>query len=115
MPLSSSLAAFILYLFAWGSMSPQLVQQLAYRANKDMEEMNRTNASTLGVPADMMESYSEISMLARLGDSGRYSGNCHRDLMEMLPATALRMPQPTRLPLKNNSPMGYEMHDQHIL
>ena len=81
-PLKSSLASFLVYSFTWGLMSPQLVQKLAVRAAEDITELNRRNAARFGTNPSNLDCYEDLLLLGALGDEGRYSGNCNRDIMK---------------------------------
>ena len=67
--LESGLANFLLEQFAWGYMSPQLVQQIALLAVKDINNV----VSTGGYLKD-------LEQLSRIGGQGGLANNMRRDL-----------------------------------
>ena len=83
------LAEWLKEQWAWGQMAPQTVQHVASLAKKDMLSAGMEN-----VPASLQQ-------LARLGTSGAFPNNCHRDLMAVAPG-ASKLPPPLQAltPLK---------------
>ena len=79
-PKDSALAAHLEVAWAWGSMSPQQVQQIAALAAQDMVKIGCSD-----VPE-------RLSRLAAIGSHGSHSNNCHRDLMALL-APKAKMPK----------------------
>ncbi|CAE7776529.1 unnamed protein product, partial [Symbiodinium necroappetens] len=77
----SCLGRELLELFAWGNMSPQLLQKLADAARKDMvttlEEEHGVSASAAASPSCLQE----LTMLASIGSFGKFSNKCYSDLM----------------------------------
>ena len=69
----SSVATHLLELWAWGHISPSMIQAIMSRMREDLESASR------GV-LDM----SEIDALAGLGSSGRHVCNLNRDLNDKL-------------------------------
>jgi hypothetical protein len=70
----SKLAALLISTWSWGLMSAPMVQQIAHAAVQD------------GADVD------ELKMVSKLGTSGKWHGNCHRDLVTRLtpqPLTAI--------------------------
>ena len=47
--LVSTLAIFIVCLWAWGLVSPQRVQKLCFKMHADVERLNASNAAKVGV------------------------------------------------------------------
>ena len=70
---SSTLAALLLSLFAWGFFSPQRVQEIAARAVQDIENA-ANNPSVI----------EELKILQSLGTKGKYSNKMHGQLMERI-------------------------------
>ena len=83
------LAEWLKEQWAWGQMSPQTVQHVASLAKKDM-----LSAGVENVPASLQQ-------LARLGTSGAFPNNCHRDLMAVVSRVS-KLPPPLQvlMPLK---------------
>lgn len=64
--------------WAWGALSANKVQHLAALAVADQTKLlQRVGASLDYIP-------SSLKALAAIGDSGKYPGNCHRDLLSYL-------------------------------
>ena len=86
----SFLAAFLINLWAWGLVSPQLTQQIFQRALKDLDR-------ALAGEADAEAIRKEYAKLAGMGSHGKYSNNCNRDMKGLLqsfklPLHYFRMP-----------------------
>ena len=85
----SLLAEWLKEQWAWGKMSPQLVQHVAALAKRDMVAANATN-----IPEDLHK-------LSMLGTEGAHANNCHRDLQALV-ANVSKLPEPLQifLPMK---------------
>ena len=85
----SQLATFLKQQWGWGRFSPQQVQHMAELARLDMEA-----AGCSAVP-------SNLSGLAKMGTSGKYANNVHRDLMKLVQHDS-KLPEPlfVSLPFK---------------
>ena len=97
--IGSCLATFLLEQFAWGTFSPQMVQQIAALAMKDFQTANESNGKL-----------HQLEALAKIGTAGKNSNNCHRDIMKAvegatkLPtALAVQLPFAGKLGLQNQS------------
>lgn len=95
----SVLAKFLLELFAWGEMSPQLLQRICSLACEDFERANK-NPQVLA----------DLSMLARIGSNGTHKNKRHADLMAKVePVSHIPKPFKVIIPFKDplgNSPQG---------
>ena len=93
---SLRLATLLLHKRAWGNLSATAIQQLAATAVADGAKC------------------SHLERLAKIGDSGRFPGNCERDLQLNLQsnvfASALKS---IRMPTLN--PMQIIHSEQHVL
>ena len=69
----SLLLWFLTGLWAWGLMSPQMVQKIAERCLADLDYAMQSESHMLSIRKD-------LESLATIGNSGRYSNNCQRDL-----------------------------------
>lgn len=69
--IESSLANFLLKQYAWGAMSPQLVQEIASLAVADTKKV----VGTGGV-------LKKLESLSRLGGAGKLANNMHRDILK---------------------------------
>ena len=87
---SSVLATLLLSLFAWGEMSPQLLQRIAHAAYRDACSLKENTSNLL-----------DLEKMAGIGCEGLYSNKCFGDLMKVLPFR-LNVPaaMTTRLPFK---------------
>ena len=94
-PQISALANFLINMWCWGNLSPQLVQQIAMHAKNDIEYVKRTN-----------KDLSDINILASLGSDGRYPSHVNAELRAKLKKTnisePLRVKLPLLLPIGNN-------------
>ena len=87
---SSHLAILLLSLFAWGEMSPQLLQKIAHAAYKDACRFKEATSSLL-----------DLEKMAGIGCEGMYSNKCYGDLMKVLPFKVhVPAAMPTRLPFR---------------
>ena len=89
---NSFLVAFLVELFVWGLMSPQMVQRIALRALSDLDKALQGPAQAAAVRA-------ELSKLAGIGTKGKCKGNCNRDLFGLLTGSKLILHY-MRMPLK---------------
>ena len=87
---TSVLARHLVSEFAWGSYSPQQVQNLASLTLQDFRKVAR--------PEDLPE---DLVKLAGIDSSGRCPSKCHEDLMKLV-EPRIKLPQPTvaNLPFK---------------
>ena len=69
----SKLYMFLVRLWAWGTISPQLMQKIASRAEEDMEHYKITNGR-------FTEVFEDLSFLSCLGTNGANPGNMNREL-----------------------------------
>ena len=88
----SSLAEFLVRQWAWGLMSPQLVQTIALKARNDLEQARLQDRS-----------FRDLDRLASLGSEGRHPNNCHKQLVATLGPS--QMPPPLRLQLPVKTPV----------
>ena len=79
----SDVAKDIVMQWAWGLTSANKVQQLAANSKSDMEAM----LHEMGASRDFIPS--SLVALAKIGDSGRYEANAHRDLLLYLGEPAM--------------------------
>ena len=93
----SKLAKFLLSKFAWGEISPQLVQEISALAVDDMQRLSDG------------KSMPDLDSLAALGGHGSSPQNCFRDLMRKLePDLALARSYNAKLPFKEIGPTNQE-------
>ncbi|CAJ1456300.1 unnamed protein product, partial [Effrenium voratum] len=90
----SQLAALLLELFAWGAMSPQLIQEIAALAVRDLEA-SIENGQVLG----------DLRVLAGIGTNGAYKNKCHADLMNKVEHLS-QLPEPFRVRVPFALPFG---------
>lgn len=112
----SSLALYLVYMWSWGFLSPQLVQMIAQRAKDDRDELARITRARApeGVVLSIPE-FGDLNALAALGSDGRFPNNCNRDLMATLPRNVISVPTPCTLPLKFANTIGYRLVRQTIM
>ena len=67
----SFLVALLVYLWAWGLMSPQTIQKICMAVVKDLNRMNGPDGESIKT---------EIEKLANLGTGGLYQGNMNAEL-----------------------------------
>ena len=84
----SFLAALLLYLWAWGLMSPQTIQKICHAVMNDLDRMQGPGGQAVRA---------EIAALGKLGTSGEYANNVNRDMKaylgpSKLPLTTVPMP-----------------------
>ena len=102
--LESGLANFLLEQFAWGSMSPQLVQQIAMLAVKDINNV----ISTGGYLKD-------LEQISRIGGQGKLSNNMHRDLQQFQQKSLIPLPFEVSMPFADVGPQKQYMMLPHEL
>lgn len=90
---NSSLAYFLLSMFAWGDFSPQCVQKIAALACADMQAAREGR------------SFPDLEQLASLGTSGAHPNKCYADLMNKLHGNATT-PEPCVATLSFKEPIG---------
>jgi hypothetical protein len=95
----SLLANFLLQKFAWGFMTPQLIQEIASLAIQDF-----CNAKAVDGCLPNLEK------LSKIGSSGKLDNNMHRDLGQFLQNTMVPQGFRAQLPFKNS-----ELQEQTIL
>ena len=100
---TSALANFLIREWAWGKMSPQMVQTISHLALLDLKVASAGNTN------------SELEKLSRIGAHGFYSNNCNRDLNNLLPTSQL--PQAHEFQLTCRTPVfgTFRMHDFSML
>lgn len=87
---TSVLASLLMNLFAWGEMSPQVVQKIAKAAYEDACNM-QANESNL----------EDLKNMGEIGASGRYSNKCFGELLKRVPfQIRVAMPKFTTMPFK---------------
>ena len=74
--LSSSLAEFLTYQFAWGHFSAQLIQEIADLALKDIQAYSKSQGK-----------FPDLEKLASAGSNGKHINNVHRDVMNLVSST----------------------------
>ena len=82
----SFLCALLVYLWAWGFMSPQTIQKLTAAAAADMRRMDGP---------DRVQILHDLDSLAGLGSNGTYHQNMHRELVTYLGDAEVKV---TKLP-----------------
>ena len=112
--LKSTLAVFLVHMWAWGVISPQLVQNVAALCWDDMAVLNSRNARNCGINESEFDTFSDIGKLKSIGSEGAYSGNCHRDLVEILGNNPIPVSE-TSLPTKVLGTLGYTISLHHII
>ena len=86
-PLVSTLASLLVQLWAWGLVSPQLLQHIARAITDDITRMNQLNKTRCGAcNTDFLE-YDDLRRLAKIGDSGWCENNMSRELVSLMPPT----------------------------
>ena len=99
----SALAQFLIKEWAWGKMSPQMVQTISHLALLDLKAASAGNTN------------SELEKLSRIGAHGFYSNNCHRDLKGLLPQSRLPQPHEFKLTCRTHVFGTFRMHDFSML
>ena len=89
---NGALACLLLTLWAWGEMSPQLLQRIAKAAVTDFDSED----------ADSMK---DLRALAEIGTNGTYANKAHSDLMQKVAHTS-RLPAPLKFRLPFKKPLG---------
>jgi len=89
---SSCLISLVVGLWSWGLMSPQLVQQIAHAALRDLDKALESQAG-----ADSLRI--ELDNIASMGTYGRYKNKCNHDLKCKLPDSQLELSY-MRIPLR---------------
>lgn len=90
----SQLAQFLLERFAWGEMSPQLLQRISHLAVQDFLAAEK-NEKVLG----------DLRALASIGTNGTYPNKCHADLMAKAEKISC-LPDPFRISMPFAPPVG---------
>lgn len=85
-------------LWAWGQISPQLVQHMMALFKDDLQSYS----SPEGMSMDF------VDMLVRLGQSGTHTGNVHRDLVRNLPGSHMPHLHYFMIPLKHKITESYD-------
>ena len=83
----SYLAAFLLEQWAWGLMSPQLIQTIAAKARLDFNSWMEDGKDLIAT---------DLERISTLGSSGAYPQNCSRDLLNRLGIAENTMPEPVK-------------------
>ena len=99
----SQLARFLVSMFAWGHMSPQMVQKIALYAKRDFDEALLEGAV---LP--------DLDKLAELGTRGRWENNISTQLLTSI-GTRLPKLHESSLPLSASVPCTFLMRSQGIL
>ena len=94
----SELAKLLLELWAWGHLSPQAVQKIAYAASTDIALF--LDESDHGDGRMQQAKLEQVEKLARLGSSGRHSNNMHSELVRSLGGYKWARPSFVQLPLR---------------
>ena len=105
----SHLACCLIWLWAWGEISPQRIQFIADRCCKDIDELNLKHKIRYGLENENLAGIDELKNLAQIGTHGRNPNNCSRDLLKLLPTIALNAISWCMLPKKANTPAGFTM------
>ena len=79
---SSFLSAVLIEMWAFGFMSPQVLQRIAEASLRDVEAAKAS-------PTRMKAVIKDLKALADIGDGGAYQGNCNRDLLRQLAPSRL--------------------------
>ena len=90
----SQLAQFLLERFAWGEMSPQLLQRISHLALQDFLAAEK-NEKVL----------SDLRAVASIGTNGTYPNKCHPDLMAKAEKVS-KLPDPFRMSMPFAPPVG---------
>jgi hypothetical protein len=97
--IASRLATFLVTQFAWGTFSPQMVQEIAALAMQDFHEAKESNGKLY-----------QLETLAKIGTAGKNSNHCHRDIMKAVEGTTklpaaldVRLPFAGKLGLQKQS------------
>ena len=90
----SHLAQFLLELYAWGEMSPQMVQRVAKLVLHDIH-----------ASADNPRVLNDLEVLAGIGTGGTHKNKCHADLMAKVEKMSL-LPSPFRVMMPFKQPLG---------
>ena len=78
---TSCLASLMVYFWAWGLMSPQLVQKICAAVLRDLDRLDGPNGVAIKA---------EIVRLAKLGGHGQFEQNSNRDMTTFLGAPAIK-------------------------
>ena len=89
----SELAKHLLKDWSWGHLSACKVQQIALQSYRDQEAL----LERVGLSKD--HASKSLMRLARLGSWGKFSGNCHHDLITFLGEPSLPKPLEHKMPL----------------
>jgi hypothetical protein len=76
---ASHLVSLLTYFWAWGHMSPQILQQICAAVDKDLGIMS--GGDLAGMARALQD---EVSSAADLGSHGRYPSNCNRGLRQFM-------------------------------
>ena len=128
--MKSHLGEELCYQFAWGTYTPQRVQQLAHLSCQDIDlcitSKDPSSATVLGGtvlgghssgtvlgatskdPSRVAskDPYIELRQLSAIGACGKHSQNCHRDLMKILEEKSM-MPMPHKLAVKMSPSLAF--------
>jgi hypothetical protein len=85
---SSALATFLINMWCWGWLSPQVVQQIAMHAQTDIQRVRAEK-----------KDLSDLKILAGLGTEGRYPNNINSELRTKLKKIQISEPLRVKLPL----------------
>ena len=88
--IESALANFLLKEYAWGAMSPQLVQKIADFAMTDLKHALATGGFL-----------KDLDTLSKLGGAGKQSNNMHRDIMQFQSCSNLPSGLEVQMPFKD--------------
>ena len=91
----SALASLLLFMFAWGDISPQLAQKIADAAYSDAEEL-AAGRSTL----------QDLKKVADIGTKGAHPNKCYADLVRTCPFK-LVIPEPISCKLLFKEPLKW--------
>lgn len=97
----------------FGTLSPQLVQQVSMAAASDIDELNDNKSrAKQGLPP---ERYDKFSKMASFGSFGKFPSHCYSELMAILPKPKLELPTWTTIPMKKLTEQFRKPAEQAIL
>ena len=90
----SHLAQFLLQLYAWVEMSPQMVQRVSKLVLEDIQ-----------ASAENPRVLNDLEVLAGIGTGGTHKNKCHADLMAKVERMS-KLPSPFRVTIPFKQPLG---------
>ena len=111
---SCKLVRVLLESWAWGSMSPQMVQKIAQAAHEDVIDAKTEIILRHGGNPENVDSFFDLAILSRIGDHGASPNHCARDLRSHIIQTKIADPLVSSIPLKHPLTNRFMVADQSI-